>query len=59
VKKLPPIILVRWDGGDDGDAFLAAHLNVEDAVGDGDDVVVVGTYKLVGTRRLRKVVKEV
>lgn len=53
-KKLPKIILVRYDGAE-GDEFLAAHSDVTEAIGDADGVVEIGTYVLHEVRKMRKV----
>lgn len=55
-KKLPTTIFVAWSGGPPVDEYLNAHTDAS-AVLEDDGPTIVGTYQLVDTNELHKVVK--
>lgn len=58
MSKFPNLIIVTHVEESNGASYLVASRNVEEALTD-DGPQLVGTYKLVGKRRLVRVVKEV
>lgn len=57
MKKLPNVIFVRTYKESNGDEWLSVSYTPLDCIED-DGPTVVGTYKLVGTRKLRKIIVE-
>lgn len=55
--SLPSIVYVREEKLTNGTTDLYVYDNAEDCI-DADGPSVVGTYKLVGKRTLRKVIQE-
>ena len=55
---LPKIMFVREETDNEGSKFLISFSNPQEAV-ENDGPTMVGTYKLVGKRRLIKQIQEV
>ena len=50
---LPKLIMVREDKQNDGEVYLVAGRNPQEAMEDDYEPQVIGTYKLVGKRTLK------
>jgi hypothetical protein len=58
MKKLPKDIHVTWRELDNDDPYLAAYTVASECLED-DGPTTIGTYRLVSTKTVEKVIREV